>query len=121
MESTITSFCQLQTHTIELEKTSSKMNLGEIFSEREEAYLNEFNLFLAHFNSIPNFINKKNIDCKKANKWFVENYKSEIKHFYFDKRYYNGSKQAEYDDLFYILYDDLMVDFDTNGSAVRFL
>jgi hypothetical protein len=112
---------QLQSKPVELGKTTSKMNLGDVFSERKRSYLNEFNLFIAHFNSIPNLINETNIDCKKANKWFVEQYKDEIKNFYFNKIYYNSNKNAEYDDLFYILDEDLLVDFDTNNSVVRFL
>jgi hypothetical protein len=111
----------LQAKTIELERTSSKVSLGEVFSERKGAYLNEFSLFLAHFNTIPNFIHEVNIDCKKANTWFGEFYKGEIKHLYYDKRYFNRSKNPEYDDIFFILYDDLLVDFDTNQSIVRFL
>lgn len=121
MESKTINLNHLQTKTVELERTSSKMTLGEVFSERKGSYLNEFTLFLAHFNSIPNFIHEINIDCKKANKWFVEHYKSEIRDFYFDKRYFNRNKNAEYDDIFYILYDDLIVDFDTNQSMARFL
>ena len=121
MESKKIDLNQLQTNKVALVKTSSKMNLGEVFADRKNSYLNEFTLFIAHFNSIPNFINEVNIDCEKANKWFIENYKNEIKHFYYNKRYYNGSKQAEFDDLFYFLYDDLIVDFDTNCSTVRFL
>jgi hypothetical protein len=111
----------LQRNPVELEKTTSKMNLGEVFSERKRSYLNEFNLFIAHFNSIPNFINETNIDCKKANRWFAEKYKGVIKDFYFNKIYYKSSKKAEYDDIFYILDEDLLVDFDTNQSIVRFL
>jgi hypothetical protein len=111
----------LQARTVELEKTSSKITLGEVFDERKGSYLNEFTLFLAHFNSIPNFINELKINCKKANSWFAETYKSEIKDFHFAKRYYKGSKTAELDDIFYILYEDLLVDFDTNCSTVRLL
>src|SRR6185437_502300 len=110
-----------KTRKVELEKTSSKMILSDVFAERNGSYLNEFTLFLAHFNAIPNFINEIKIDCKKANAWFAETYKSEIKDFYFDKRYYNGSKVAELDDVFYILYDDLIVYFDTNCSSVKVL
>lgn len=111
----------LQAKSVPLEKTTSKMNLGEVFSERKGSYLNEFTLFLAHFNAIPNFIHEINIDCKKASKWFLENYKGEINNLYFDKRYFNRNKNAEYDDIFYILFEDLMVDFDTNQSEVKFL
>jgi len=75
MGSTTINLNQLQAKTAELEKTTSKMNLGSVFAERTRSYLNEFTLFLAHFNSIPNFIHEINIDCKRANKWFIENYK----------------------------------------------
>jgi hypothetical protein len=46
----------------DLKRTTSKMSIGEVFSERRGCYLNEFNLFLAHFNCIPNFIHEINID-----------------------------------------------------------
>lgn len=120
MSATI-SFKNLQKQAFKLEKTSAKMNLSEVFSERKGSYLNEFNLFLAHFNAIPNFIHEININCKKANSWFIEAYKTEIKDFYFDKRYFNRSTKAEFDDIFYILYEDLIVYFDINQSIARFL
>lgn len=107
--------------TFQGEKTSSKMRLSEVFAQRHGSYLNEFTLFVAHFNSIPNFIHEIGIDCKRASKWFFENFKSEIKDTHYSKRYFNRSKKAEIDDIFYFLYDDLMVDFDTNQSKVRFL
>ena len=121
MESKAINLNELQVNSVGLEKTSSKMNLSEVFTERKGSYLNEFMLFLAHFNAIPNFINEIKIDCEKANKWFAEAYRTEIKDHYFDKRYYDRSKTAELDDIFYILYDDLLVNFDTNCSTVRFL
>lgn len=104
----------------ELSKTTTKTNLSDVF-DFKHSYLNEFTLFLAHFNSIPNFINEIDIDCNSANKWFFDNYKTEIKVNYYNKLYYNGSSTAEYDDLFYFLYEDLLVNFDTNNSMVRFL
>lgn len=105
----------------ELERTISKFNLAELFSDRKGYYLNEFNMFLAYFNTIPNFIHEINIDCKVANPWFLNEFKTEIKDITYNKRYFRDSKQAEYDDIFYILYDDLIVDFDNNNSMVRFL
>jgi ATPase family associated with various cellular activities (AAA) len=121
MESKTVNRNHLPSKTIDLEKLFSRMNLGEVFAEKNGNYLNEFTLFLALFNSIPNFILEINIDCKKADKWFLENYRAEIKDLYYDKRYFNSNKNAEYDDLFYILFDDLIVAFDTNQSEVRFL
>ena len=96
-------------------------NLSQVFDKREGNYLNELSLFISRFNSIPNLICEVCIDCKKANKWFVETYKSEIKDWHYIKRHFGLNKKAEFDDIFYILYDDLIVDFDTNQSIVRFL
>lgn len=104
-----------------IEKTSIKASMNILFEDNKGWYLNENSLFLVHFNSIPNIFRENDIDCKKANKWFVENYKHEIKDFHFNKRYFNQNKKAEYDDLFYILYDDLIIKFDTNLSLMKFL
>ncbi len=106
---------------LEIEGEYPQMNLQNIFVDRGNNCLNECHLFVAHFNTIPNVISEDNIDCKKANNWFLEKYGSEIKKHYFIKRCYNESKQAELDDAFYILFDDLLVDFDTNCKIVRFL
>jgi len=59
--------------------------------------------------------------CRKANKWFLEKFKAEIKNCYYDKIHFKPNKSAELDDIFYFLYEDLIVDFDTNSSIVRFL
>jgi hypothetical protein len=106
----------------DLQKTSSKMNLSQVFNDRNGTYLNELTLFTAHFNAIPNSIAEINIGCKKAINYFIEAYKSEIKDLYFDKIYLGKrSKDAEYDNFFYFLYEDLLVKFDTCGSEVTFL
>ncbi len=112
---------QISDSPFELANTSARMNLSEVFAERNSSYLNEFTLFIAHFNSIPNLIHEVGIDCKNANGWFIENYASAVKEHYYNRGYYNRSKRAELDDIFYFLYEDLMVDFDTNHSMVRFL
>ncbi|MFN4811921.1 MAG: AAA family ATPase [Bacteroidota bacterium] len=107
--------------SFQLDQTSVKMNIGAVFSERKGAYLNDYTMFVAHFNKIPNCIQEEYMDCRKAHKWFSEQYKSEIKDLYFCKRPIGKSKKSELDDIFYFLYDDLMVNFDTNCSIVRFL
>ncbi len=53
MESKATNLIDPQSRTQELEKTSSKITLGDVFAERKGSYLNEFTLFIAHFNTIP--------------------------------------------------------------------
>ena len=112
----------IQTNSFDLEKMSSKINLSNVFAERRPQYLNELTFFITYFNAIPNFIHEINIDCKKAGKWFIETYKSEIKDWYYSKRFLDRQrKKAEFADVFYILYDDLIVDFDAEQSFVRFL
>lgn len=107
--------------SFELEKTSSRIELGKVFTDRTCEYLNELYLFMAHFNSIPNIISEKNIDCKRAGNWLRETFKNEIKDWYFNKRYFRENKKCEFDDVFYFLSPDLLVNFDTNFSIVRFL
>ncbi len=104
----------------DLSQTSSKMDISQVFSE-QRGYLNEFTLFIAHFNSIPNLIHEIDIDCKKGINWLAEKYKSTIKNSYYTKRYLKGHKKAEIDDVFYFLYDDLIIYFNTHRSSVRFL
>lgn len=104
-----------------LAKTLGKMPISEVFAEREGSYLNELTLFIAHFNIIPNVIEEIEIDCKKANNWFAENYRSEVKDIYYDKLYFNKNRNPELDNIFYFLYEDLMVYFETSRSIVRFL
>ena len=96
-------------------------NLSGVFTENQHSYINQYSLFVAYFNRIPNFTHEINIDCKKANIWFAAQYSSEIKNIHFTKRYFDRTKKkAELDDIFYVLYDDLIVDFDTNQAIVRF-
>lgn len=104
----------------DLTQTSVKMGISDVFAERT-GYINECMLFVVHFNSIPNFVVEIDIDCHKANLWFSEQYKDEIKDIYYNKRYFKRNKKAELDDIFYFLFEDLIVDFDTNASIVRFL
>ncbi|MFY8029746.1 MAG: AAA family ATPase [Bacteroidia bacterium] len=99
----------------------NKISITEVFSERAGSYINEYKLFVSCFNAIPNMIEESDINCRKANSWFVENYEQDITNMHFIKRYLPGSKKPEYDDIFYFLYDDLIVNFDTNCSEVRFL
>lgn len=121
MESKANSLNYLQGNTTDLEKNTPRISIGEIFNDRTGAYLNELTLFLARFNTIPNFIQGNNINCTKANKWFVGHYKADIQSMHYNKRFSSENTNAEYDDIFYFLYDDLLVYFDTNLSVVKFL
>jgi SpoVK/Ycf46/Vps4 family AAA+-type ATPase len=105
----------------QLHESSSKMSIAQVFTDRHGTYMDAFYLFVAHFNYLPNEIQEVHINCKKAYMHFEAEYKAEIKDFYFNKRYIRKSKQSELDDIFYFLYEDLLVFFDTNSSVVRFL
>jgi len=107
--------------SFESNQPSADIPLSNIFIDRTRSYLNEKHLFVAKFNQIPNFINEIKINCKKANLWFADNYQGEIKDSHFARIYYGEKRRAEIDDIFYFLYDDLMVYFDTQASIVRFL
>jgi hypothetical protein len=87
----------------ELAETTTKMAITDVFAERCNPYLNEFSLFVVHFNSIPNYIHEININCRKAITWFLDCYKTEIKDIYYKKRYFNRSIKAEIDIIFYFL------------------
>ena len=100
---------------------TSKMPLSAVFNDRYGSYLNELTLFIAYYNYIPNYIVEKNIDCRKAHKWFTQQFQPDIKDSFYDKRYFYNSKHPELDDSFYFLYEDLLVNFDVGQSAVRFL
>ncbi len=104
-----------------LDSTTNKTSLSDLFFERHGSYLNKFTLFTAHFNSIPNFVQEIEVDCERANRWFSENYKSEIKDIYYEKSYSRKRKEMLLDDVFYLLYEDLIINFDIACSIVHFL
>jgi SpoVK/Ycf46/Vps4 family AAA+-type ATPase len=105
----------------ELKSSLSINSLAQVFEPRRNSYLNELTLFTTLFNSIPNFIHEKNINCKKASNWFYDTYKAEIKDCFYDKIYFGRNKSADFDDLFYVIYEDLLIYFDTQQAIVRFL
>ncbi|GHT54490.1 hypothetical protein AGMMS49982_19260 [Bacteroidia bacterium] len=107
---------KLQAQKIDVTNTR---NWSEVY-DNEDAFDGR-KLFTLYFNAIPNWIREDRIDCRKANQWFVENAKAEITDFHYTKRHLRNSKEAEYDDLYYLLYDDLMVYFNTYKSQVTFL
>ena len=112
---------EIASSPFDLKTAFSPPDLNSIFKERNNSYINELTLFTLHFNTIPNLISESNIDCKKAIYWFAEMYKAEVKDCNFHKRYFKESKTAQLDDVFYILFEDLLVNFDTNYNTARFL
>ncbi len=94
---------------------------SEVFSEKHTDYINDLSLFIFHFDYIPNLINESEINCRSARKWFEEKYADDVTDIHYSKVCFVKGKASEIDDIFYFLSDDLIVDFDTNNSKVRFL
>jgi hypothetical protein len=95
--------------------------LATIFSYKVETYLNELTLFMIHFNNIPNTIEGKCINVTLAMEWFIKHYSTSIKEFYFNTRPHARGNNASYDDVFFFLFDDLIVFFDHNMGNFKLL
>lgn len=120
MKSAEIQLSRLQSRTFDYNKLANKHFSGNLFGDRQLTYLNEYAFYLNYFNVIPNFIQQTGVHCEKANSWFVKTYREEIRDFYYDKLCKTEGEDPTYDDLFYVLYDDLVVNFDTHQSTVRF-
>jgi hypothetical protein len=121
METRVISLPEQETEHNLFDQTTSKISLGEVFNNTESCYLNKYALFITHFNRIPNLINERKINCKQADKWFADTYKNEIKSHYYNKRYFKYKRAQEYDDIYYVMHDELLIYLDTTCSEVQFI
>ena len=115
-----THFKQMQQQQ-KIQVAENNASLTQVTGEINRSYINEMNLFITRFNYIPNYIIEININCTKALDWLIEKYNHEVMDVNFNKTYYNKLKQSTLDDVFIYLYEDLMVNIDTQGSKVRYL
>jgi len=113
-------FAKLPKGAFDFEKASTTIQLSEVMQDKSSPFYNRSKLYMAHFNTIPNFVEEEKIDCKKANAWLLENYADQITNVYFNKRLFN-EKKLELDDVFYFLFEDLVISIDTNLSMVYLL
>ena len=105
----------------DLAKTTMKVGLDRIFAHGGTSDHNELNLYMAHYNRIPNIIGEKEINCKRAMNWFSKTFHSDIKESYFNKYMWGSKTKPEIDNIFFFLFEDLMVNFDNQSSYVRIL
>ena len=92
-----------------------------LYSNRNSnQYINFYNLFLLYFDKIPNSIQEDRIDCNKADIYFKEKYKSEIKEHFTSKSFYEKAKQIEVNESYYVL-DKIIVSFIVDESECHFL
>ena len=106
-----------------LKKTASKISLGEIFNDRIFPAITEEKFYIAYFNEAPDSIYISNINCEKANVWFAEIYKNEIKDVYFNKIYFAKKDGIAHVHayIYYVLHEDLFVYFNMADFSVKFL
>jgi len=119
MDSTLSILNEIQARSSESENTTSLRALPHVYLEKN-GFFNIFNLFIYRFNVIPNCTPCFKINCKKANKWFLETYRADLKDCYYNRRYHTPRK-AELDEIMYFLFDDLCVYFNIENSSVKFL
>ena len=66
-------------------------------------------LFITYFNTLPNQLRIKKVDCKKANKWFFKNYEGQVKEYLYSEAS-NGGSGDTFLVHYYFLYEDLIVE-----------
>ena len=110
------------------------MNVGLVF-DNKDAYEARY-LYVARFQRMPNWYHLDWINCEKANEWLIQNYQDSITDCCYTKR---NRKQVNptknifgvhqsvrtshtfLDDVYYFLFDDLLVYLNHNQSCVKFL
>jgi hypothetical protein len=107
----------------------NKMDVSQIFGGSDA--LDAKNLFISRFYRIPNWVQLDDIDCHKANEWFVQNYKDKITDCCFTKRNRmrpgviggrcGKSDKIHFDDVYHFLFDDLLVYLNHNQSEAKIL
>jgi len=121
MKSKEINLTNLPANTLDIVKIIAKTSSRDIFKDIRGGYLDEFALFFAIFRNIPHYVHEYDIDCRKANKWFLENYRNDIQSFYYSKLYYSYRSATEYDDLYCVLSNGILAYFETGNSMVRLL
>jgi len=94
------------------------VNLSRVFDTDDTIDAKE--MFFTRFGRIPNWIRLDAVDAKKANDWFVKHYIESISDYYCVKRC-NKRDGIYLDDVYYFLFDDLLIYLNINGSSVLFL
>ncbi len=99
---------------------SQKMQISDVFSDKR-MHLNPYTLYLAKFNKIPNMISEDNVNCKKAVGWVIQNFKTHIHDCYYNIRFFRRTGKSEPDDIYFFLFEDLLIFFDTGCNSIRYL
>ena len=101
----------------DLEYKNTRDLVGAFRNHRE---LNEKKLYVSRFQRMPNRVMLDDINCEKANKWFMQNYQDKITDCFY-KKCYRKRKGMIFNEIFYFLLDDLMICLDDDRDDVIFL
>ena len=121
---------------------SNAVNVAQSIFDKSDA-IDEKRLFMTRFCRVPNWVTLSEIDCFKANEWLVQNYQDKITDCCFIKRNSaemsnsiiekvkrlrqktdsldNNGDEIYLDDVYYFLFDDLLVHLNHNCWGVKIL
>src|SRR5690606_35062047 len=78
-------------------------------------------LYATYFNAIPNIIYPRLICCEKAQEWLIDNFNQDINDVYFTKCSVKQRSKLKYHNLYYFLYNDVLIYFDTESHEALLL
>jgi len=98
---------EFQTRSYDLTETTTKEDLSRVINDQGHFMIS--NLFMAHFNAIPNYISLEYLNGTKVMAWFIKNYGNEITDDYY--RCYYKPQNSKHEDVYayFFLYEDLIV------------
>lgn len=93
----------------------------------QNIFLNEYGdlntpkLYTILFNTIPNVFIEEDLLIEPALEWLMNMYSNEINDVIYNKKNDTDKNTSKYDDIFFLLYDDTLIHFNTNRKEVRIL
>lgn len=96
-------------------------NSSNLFAFRSHnQYINVFDLFFLYFKAIPNAVVEENIDCEKANDYFFEKYRNEIKEHFYQKGVFENETKSKLKEVYCVL-DNIIIVFSVEKRRICFL
>ena len=108
---------KISTDSCTEQEVHKTLNMANVFNSGD--YVSGKNLYFSRFGRIPNRFNLEDIDCKKTNEWLLQNYKSSMKDCFYTRRY-KKRKGIYIDEVYYFLFDDLLIYLDDGSDEVNF-
>lgn len=103
------------------DKSIFQNNNTNLFAFRSHSqYINFYDLYLTYFNSIPNSIIENNIDCKKANDFFLEKHTNDFKEKFYIKTAYDDEKDSNLKEVYYVM-NNIIIVFFMQQNKIYFL